>query len=57
MFEVAGRDAYANACPLAPDDVRLACSPAHALTDVAITPNASPSVVVVQATIACEGAQ
>jgi hypothetical protein len=54
---VAGRDAYANACPLAPDDVRLACSPAHALADVTITPNASPSVVVVKATVVCEGAQ
>lgn len=54
-FEVAGRDAYANACSLAPGDVTLACSPSHALTDVSITPNNSPSIVVVKATVACEG--
>lgn len=52
---MAGRDAYANASPLAPADVSLACSPAHALADISITPNNSPSVVVVKATVNCEG--
>lgn len=55
-FEVAGRDAYANACPLTPADVSLACSPSHALMDISIVPNNSPSVVVVKATVTCEGA-
>ena len=54
-FEVAGRDAFANACPLAPEDVTLACSPAHALRDISIGRNSSPATVVVKATVSCEG--
>ncbi len=55
-FEVAGRDAFANTAPLAPEDVSLACSPAHTLTDISIAPNSSPSLVAVSATVACTGA-
>jgi hypothetical protein len=55
VFEVHGRDAYGNACPLQPADICLVSSPKGALADAALRQDPDAATVIVAAKVLCEG--
>ena len=57
QFEVHGRDAYGNECPLPPKSVTLHALPESAMSaDYEVAAGHLPSVVTVSATVLYEGA-
>lgn len=55
-FEVHGRDAYGNACPMPANAISLQTVPDGALTDIRVEPGASVSTAVISSTVLRQGA-
>ncbi len=50
-----GRDAYGNASPLQPGDIRLASTPTDALADTTLRQGQDAATVVVTTRVLCKG--